>query len=114
MFRNFVIVEPDPVVRLDLRSMLTIEYAGCTIVQPPLVEDAVLALENSDHGTTVIVRGSQLAKERELARAAVTAMDRGCRLVAVGAVKGFDDRAIWVDTPFSTDTMCVALRGCAS
>lgn len=109
MPRRFILIEPDPVVCIDLKGALEDAYPDCRIDIGEDLQATRSLLDDIASDTTIIVKGSLLAKFEDLATSIEKAADTGCRIVAIGAAAGISAPAHTLEVPFTTEQLLQAV-----
>jgi len=111
MTRNFIIVEPDPIVSLDIEGMLIAQYPDAHIAFGASLTEIGAAIYNCTTDTTLVVKGSLILESDDLDRVVKTAATRGSKIVIIGDVTELDFPARFVALPFTTDMVLAAVDG---
>ena len=109
MIKYCIIIEPDPVVRLDIEGMLLDAYPGCQVTMGATLLDVGAGISNCGPDSALFVRGTMMSECDGLERVVQTAAVRGCRTVIIGHAKHVDWPATFIDLPFTTETMMLAI-----
>ena len=103
MARNFIIVEPDPIVCMDVEGMLVAQYPGAQVVAGASFKGIGAAIDNSGPDSTLFVKGALVTASDDLRRVLQAAATRGSRIVIIGESKAVNFPAIFLELPFTTD-----------
>lgn len=109
MMQSFIIIEPDPVVCMDIEGMLIDAFPVSHVSSGASLADIGAAINNCGPGTALFVRGSLVAEDDRLRAALHTAVVRKSRVVIIGQADDLDFPAIFVDLPFTTDMVIAAI-----
>ncbi len=107
MCKTFVVVEPDPVVGLDLVEMLRSAYPRCDVVVLGSLLDALGRLQATGAGACVLINSAAVA-DRSLVMLHDVVV-RGGRVVFIGRQPDIDFPATVVETPFTSAMIMNAL-----
>ncbi len=107
--RNFIVVEPDPIVRMDIEGMLLAEYPASQLATGDSLSEVGAALNSCGVETTLIVRGSLISENEDLLRVLRAAATRGSHLVVIGDMEDFDLPATFLELPFTTEMVVAAV-----
>ena len=107
---KFVILEPDPIVMMDLQGLLQERFAGAHLVAGATWTDVAAAIRSSDEASAIIVRGSLIAADPDLQAELHARAVRRTRIMVIGPATDFGFPAVFVDLPFSTEILIEALR----
>ncbi len=123
MSKNFIIIESDPIVCMDLEGMLISRYADSHIASGASLQDIGAAIYNCGPDTTLFVRAGLLKESSDLTRVIQMAATRGSHIVIMGQCVDLPFPATCVDLPFTTDMVisvidsrhtCTDNEGCTS
>lgn len=106
---KFIIIEPDPVVCMDVEGMLIAEYAGCHVTTGASLSQIGAAINNCGPDTTLFMRGSLVSQSDDLKRVVQTAATRGSQVVIIGEAAKFDFPVTFIELPFTTDMVIAAV-----
>ena len=109
MPRRFILIEPDPLVCIDLKGALTDAYPDCRIDIGDHLQATQGLIDDIASDATIIVKGSLLAKFEDVATSIEKAADTGCRIVALGTAAGIFAPAHTLDIPFTTEQLLQAV-----
>lgn len=112
--KTFIIIEPDPVVCMDVEGMLIAEYPKSQLSVGASLADVAPMTYSCGANCTLFVRGSLISESDDLGRAVRIAATRGCRIVIIGLEEDFDFPATFIDLPFTTDMVMAAVGQAAS
>lgn len=107
--KNFIIIEPDPVVCMDVEGMLIAEYPACHVACGSSLAEIGAALNNCGPDTTLFIRGSLISESADLEKVVQTAATRGSHIVIIGEAEDFDFPVTLVELPFTTDMVIAAV-----
>jgi DNA-binding NarL/FixJ family response regulator len=107
MSKTFIVIEPDPVVGLDLVEMLRSAHPKCDVVVLGTLLDALGRLQATGAGAFVLIN-SAAAADRSLAMLRDVVV-RGGRVVFIGRQPDIDFPATVVETPFTSAMIMNAL-----
>ena len=109
MARNFIIIEPDPVVCMDIEGMLIATYPDCQIAAGSSLAEIGAAIYNCGPDSALIVRGTLISDSDDLKRVVQTAAARGAKIVVLGDFNDVGCPASYVELPFTSETVCAAV-----
>lgn len=107
MGKTFIVIEPDPVIGLDLVDMLRSAHPACDVAVEGSLLDATGRLQATGPGACVIINSGAVAdRSPALLRDVVV---RGGQIVFIGAQPDIDFPATVVETPFTSAMIMDAL-----
>lgn len=106
---NFIIIEPDPIVVMDIEGLLTAQFPRARIVAGASLADIGPAIHSCGPETTFVVKGSIVADDDDLRRVVREAAVRTARIVVIGGPFEFDFAATFIELPFSSDMMLAVM-----
>ena len=107
---NFIIIQPDPIVRMDIEGMLVTQYPQCRVDAGASLQDIGSAIYGAGPETTLIVKGALVSGSADLRLVLKTAVTRGSRIVITGDCDPVDFPARFVQVPFTNDILSSAVR----
>lgn len=110
MAKNFIIIEPDPVVCMDVEGMLIDKYPHCHVTAGATLADIGAAIYNCGPDSALFVKATLVLADSDLRRVLETAATRGCAIVVIGHADDLDFPASFVELPFTTDMMLAAVE----
>ena len=114
MSKNFIILETDPIVCMDLEGMLIGRYAESQVTQGSTLAEIGPAIYNCGPDTVLFVRGTLVEESDDIRRVLQTAATRGSHVVVIGQEKEMGFPATFVDLPFTTEMVFAAVNPGAS
>ncbi|MCX7559261.1 hypothetical protein OS190_06735 [Sulfitobacter sp. F26204] len=105
--RLFIVIQPDPVVGMDLVEMLELAFPQSTVVLFEHLEKASVCIEASQASACILIDSSLVSD--------VTSADferyaaAGARMVVIGVGNGVSFAADVVNKPFTTEMILNAL-----
>ncbi|MCK0097706.1 hypothetical protein MWU60_19190 [Yoonia sp. F2084L] len=109
MTKNFIIIEPDPIVAMDVEGLLISQFPRAHITTGASLADIGPAIHNCGPTSTMVVKGTLLADDGDLRRVARIAAVRKARIVVIGGPFDFDFPATFIELPFTSDMMLAAM-----
>ena len=109
MAQSFIIVEPDPIVCMDMQGILLTRYPQSDIIVGASLSDLGPAIHICGAETTLFIKSTLFADDDELQHATRTAAARGGQVVMIGHTGGVDFAAVFVELPFTTEMVLAAL-----
>ena len=109
MPNNFIILEPDTIVCMDLEGMLAARYPGGCVVQGSSLSELGPAIHNCGPDTVLVIRGTLLFSSDDVRRVVRTVATRGSHIVIIGQEETVEFPATFVDLPFTTEMMFAAV-----
>ena len=109
MSKNFVIIEPDAIVAMDVEGLLISQFPRARISTGVSLADIGPAIHNCGPDCTVVVKGTLLAEDGDLWRVARRAAVRNARIVVIGEPFECDFPATFVRLPFTSDMVLAAM-----
>lgn len=106
---SFIIIEPDPIVVMDIEGLLTAQFPRARIVAGASLADIGPAVDGCGPETTFVVKGSIVADDDDLRRVVAGAAVRKARIVVIGGPFEFDFAATFIEMPFSSDMMLAVM-----
>lgn len=107
--KNFIIIEPDPIVTMDVEGLLISQFPHAHITTGASLADIGSAIHNCGPASTMVVKGTLLADDGDLRRVARIAAIRKARIVVIGGPFDFDFPATFIELPFTSDMMLAAM-----
>lgn len=105
MARNFIIIDPDPIVSLDLEGLLLSNFPQADIVSVCSPEEITKYKRVTTEETTLFVRSHMMAENDDVARLVKAAAAAGSSVVLIGSHAGADIPAQIVDLPFTNESV---------
>ena len=99
---NFILLEPDPIICLDLTDMLRVAFPASDVQGGTSLDQATPLINKSGAGTTVLVCESLLDFNKELVKSLTDAAERGAKLVVIGGEPSIPLPAQVLHIPFSS------------
>lgn len=109
MSKNFIIIEPDPIVCMDLEDMLVRQYPDGQVTAGFSLRDIGPAINAYGPDTAFFIKSAVLDGDPDLARVIRAAATRGSLIVVMGKDKDFDFPAAYVELPFTSDMVLAAI-----
>lgn len=109
MPHRIIIVEPDPIVCIDLEGTLKDTFPTHEIVAASDPDTATALVQSAEADTTVFVKGSWLIKHVGLAETVRDAAAVGAQIVTLGQVDGLPPSFRGVEVPFTTEMLMQAM-----
>ena len=109
MANNFIIIEPDPIVCMDVEGMLTDHFPDCRVVSGFSLSSVGAEIYNCGPDTALFVKSTLLVESDDLRRVAATAATRGSQIVVIGSVKDLSFPVTIVELPFTMDMVMAAI-----
>lgn len=109
MAENFIIIEPDPTVAMDVEGLLISQFPRAHITTGASLADIGPAIHNCGPASTMVVKGTLLADDGDLRRVARIAAVRKARIVVIGGPFDLDFPVTFIELPFTSDTMLAAM-----
>jgi hypothetical protein len=109
MTKTFIIIDPDPIVRMDVEGTLIGQYPDCTVVVGASLQDIGPAINVCGPDTTLFIKSTLVLESADLLRVVKTAATRGSHVVIIGQREELDVPATFVDLPFTTDMVIAAV-----
>lgn len=103
MPRNFIIIDPDPIVSMDLEEMLLSQFPAAQVVTFGAMDAIATALNVTTPDTTLFVRGAWFVQNDEVARMVRNAASYGSSVVIIGESGGVDIPGQVIDLPFTNE-----------
>ncbi len=110
---NFIIIEPDPIVAMDVEGLLITQFPRAHVVTGASLADIGSAIHNCGPDTTFVVKGALLASDDDLMRVVRIAAVRKARIVVIGEPFELAFPANFISLPFTSDMMLAATTGSA-
>ena len=110
MSKDFIIIEPDPIVRIDLEGTLMHDFPLSSINIGETLGDVQDALGAAARDAVLFVKGGMLLTDVDLLEAVKTLAARGCHIVSIGKVEMLDFVSTCVELPFTTEMVLEAVR----
>jgi len=107
--KNFIIIEPDPIVCMDVEGMLATAYPESRVIAGASLSDIGSAIYTCSPNTMLFVKGALVSDSDDLRRVLQTAAARGCRIVTIGEAEGLDVPVTHIELPFTTDMVIAAV-----
>ncbi|SFS21315.1 hypothetical protein [Yoonia litorea] len=108
---NFTIIESDPVVLMDLESLLTEAFVDARITSGTSGADFVRLETFAFEDSVFIVRGSLITKDATLVALLEKASQHNCRIIVTGEPVALPRDVHFIDFPFSSEMMLDAITG---
>lgn len=108
MLKRFILIEPDPIVCIDLEGALRDKYPDSQIDKADDPKCAKRLIDVSTSGTTIFIKGSLIGQHSDLARSIGDAAASGFSIVTIGKVEKLATPARFIDLPFTTDMIIEA------
>lgn len=108
---NFIIFEPDPIVRMDLREILVTSFADCQVTEREAPSQVDIALESLQPNTTLICHGGLLDGHPDLRQLAKAAAQTGHQVVVSGEQRDLEFPARFIGHPFTTEMVVQTITG---
>lgn len=105
MARTFIIIDPDPIVSLDLEGLLVSQFTDAEVVSFRTADELACILTLMSARATLFVRGGGFAQQEEVANLVRAAVEGGCSVVSIGAHYGTDIPFQVVDMPFTNESI---------
>ncbi|WP_133122586.1 hypothetical protein [Yoonia maricola] len=109
MTKNFIIIEPDPIVAMDVEGLLTSQFPQAQITTGASLADIGLATHSCGPECTMIVKGTLVADDDDLRRVVRVAAIRKAHIVVIGGPFDFDFPAAFIELPFTSDMVLAAM-----
>ncbi|MEL7211344.1 MAG: hypothetical protein AAGK92_01705 [Pseudomonadota bacterium] len=109
MSKSFVILEPDPIVCMDLEGMLIGRFPGSPLMQGAALSDLGTAIYNCGPDTTFFVRSNLMDEDKDVSGVIETVATRGSHIVIIGPDRQTAFPATFIDLPFTTDMIVAAV-----
>lgn len=109
MTRNFIIIEPDAIVAMDLESLLAEHYPAASIVIGASLADVGSTIYKCGPDCTLLVRGLRISKDNDLRRIVQEAANRGTRVITIGEQADVGVDAKVIEVPFTTEMVLEAV-----
>jgi hypothetical protein len=106
---NFIIIEPDPIVAMDVEGLLTAQFPRACITAGASLVDIGPAIHSCGPETTLVVKGSIVAYDDDLRRVVREAAVRMARIVVIGGPFEFDFAVTFIELPFTSDMMLAVM-----
>ena len=106
--RTFFVVEPDPVVSLDLVGTLQSAFPLAHVTSAAMIEEALRGLGSELPDRTSILMSASLATESTIG-ALRELIAKGAEIIMVGEGQSFGLPVSIVETPFTTDMILSVL-----
>ena len=110
MTRHFILIEPDPIVALDLQGLLSSRYPDATKAIGAGFADVAKAFNTCGPMTTIFARATLVTSDPDLHRAVVDATTRSSQVILIGAEQEVAFPAVFVDLPFTNDMLVTAIE----
>ena len=111
MFRNFIILDPDPIVRMDISGLLSAHFPGASVIEHSAFDEMGQAIHNVGPQTIFFIKESLISAGSALETALKSAVVRGSRIVVIGARRAMGFPADFLELPFDSDMVIAALTG---
>lgn len=109
MPHRIIIVEPDPIICIDLEGTLKDTFPDHEVVVASEPATATALLQGAEADTTVFVKASWLIKHDGLDEIVRQAAAVGSRIVTLGQVDGLPPSFRGVEVPFTTEMVVQAM-----
>ncbi|EBA11156.1 hypothetical protein [Roseobacter sp. CCS2] len=109
MSKTFIILEPDPVVAMDLEGALIQRFPSCHVTAGASLQEIGAAIHQCGPDTTMFVKNTLFIGDDDFKRVVQTAATRGSHIVTIGAVEDLDVPSTFVEMPFTTDMVIAAV-----
>ena len=110
MTKLFILIEPDPIVALDLDGLLSSRYPDAAKAAGSEFSDVAEAFQMCGPLTTIFARATLVTSDPDLHDAVVNAATRGSHVVLIGAEQETAFPAVFVDLPFTNDMLVTAIE----
>ena len=107
--RSFIIIEPDPIVCLDMEGMLTTRYPQSDVIAGASLSDIGHAIHTCGPDSTLFIKSALFSEDEALLRVTRSAVTRGGQVVIIGHSVEVDFAATFVELPFTTGMIMAAL-----
>ena len=111
MFHNFIILEPDPIVRMDISGLLASEYPAASVFQGAAFEELGGSAEDVGPQTTYFIKDSLISAGSALESALKSAVVHGSRVIVMGARRAVGFPAEFLELPFDSEMVIATLTG---
>lgn len=109
MSKVFIVIEPDPVVCMDVEGLLGSRYPDALVwASASLQANARQGTGGPD--TTFFVKGSLVKGDTKLADTLRNAVALGSKVVTIGIADGLNTSVTTLDMPFTTDMVIAAVE----
>ncbi len=109
MTKSFIIIEPDPIVAMDVEGLLSSQFPRADITTGASLADIGPAIHNCGPASMLVVKGALLADDGDLRRVVQTAAVRRARIFVIGEPSDLDFPVTFIELPFTSDTMLAAM-----
>lgn len=107
--KKFIIIEPDPIVAMDVEGLLTNQLPGAHVIAGGSLADIGAAAHDCGPDTTMVIKGTLIAHDDDLRFVVQTAAIRQARIVVIGGPFDFDFPATFIELPFTSDMVLAAM-----
>lgn len=114
MSKDFIILEPDPIVCMDLEGMLIGRFPNSYLAQGASLSDIGAAIYNCGPDSVLFIRSTLMDESDDIRRVVQTIASRGSHVVIIGQQKQVAFPATFVDLPFTTEMVFSAVDAGAS
>lgn len=99
--RSFVIVEPDPIIAMDLLGMLKTAFPSSPVTVSQMLADVADQITTSAASVSILLNSSLISEHALASLRGYT--DKGARIVLVGAAVNVSFDASVVEMPFTSE-----------
>ena len=103
MQRNFIVIEPDQVIAMDLEGILQSRYASARVALAISLQEVGNVIGVTGIGTTIFVSETLTSDSTEVRQVLATAATRGSHIVVIGQPHSIEFPATFIDMPFTSD-----------
>lgn len=109
MIRDFIIIEPDPIVVMDVEGTLKSRFDTCLIQSGSSLQDVLAAIQECGPRTTILVRSTLISANNDFARALRVCAARGSHIIVFGETNDGAFPFTVLEVPFTTQTLNAVL-----
>lgn len=109
VIKNFIIIEPDPIVAMDVEGLLISQFPRALITTGASLADIGPVIHNCSPASTMVVKGTLLADDDDLRRVVQIAAVREARIVVIGGPFDFGFPSTFIELPFTSDMVLAAM-----
>ena len=103
MQRNFIVIEPDQVIAMDLEGILQSRYATARVALAISLQEVGNVIGVSGIGTTIFVSETLTSYSTDVRRVLATAATRGSHIVVIGQPHSVEFPVTFIDMPFTSE-----------
>ncbi|WP_420862973.1 hypothetical protein [Algirhabdus cladophorae] len=107
--RNFIIIEPDPIVAMDVEGILKDHFPAAHVSSGKSLSDVRHVVHVCGAGSTLFVRATLLLEDDHVKRVMRDAVAKQAQIVIIGTHFDVGFPAFFIDMPFTTEMLLDAV-----